>query len=474
MDSSSHVTASHDRAKPTPLYGIRPQGAGSASVESTYSYLLTLAHEHGLSANVFVRELLSEASLSMSRSPVSTWGWDKWAGLPLLTTGDKAAALAAELSALTGRGEVRYTNLAPLRAHIKGQALLTRFERVCQACLDEDLLAEKLPYGRLLWRMADVTCCPVHRKPLVATSCGVGDSGHRGSAFMRRRIGGACGNCGSIGFKCVPPTTGEVTANALWKADQCAQLIAQLPEIQRSSPLVAKDAIRHYCTQTNGSVALAKRAGMEKSILSRWLNQAAARISLPMLLSIAASEGFSVAGLMRGDLTRTSLPSDVFPDRVPRRLFRLDHERIDRQLREAIAAGSTIAEAAKIASASTSSVARHTEHYPRLRDMHQARRQQRRSEEQSQALQRAEAVVLESLQLGVRPTLRRAAAITGFKWLPSQLHSVLLMEIRRALGEPRIRRPLKALNLGAALQCEIAKAASRIVVAVATNTQQLH
>ena len=68
---------------------------------------------------------------------------------------------------------------------------------------------------------------------------------------------------------------------------------------------------------------------------------------------------------------------------------------------------------------------------------------------------------------GVRPTLRRAAAITGFKWLPSQLHSVLLMELRRALGEPRIRAPLKALNLGAALKEEIAEAAMRISSTVA-------
>jgi hypothetical protein len=76
--------------------------------------------------------------------------------------------------------------------------------------------------------------------------------------------------------------------------------------------------------------------------------------------------------------------------------------------------------------------------------------------------------------LGVRPTLRRAAIITGSKWLPSQLPSVLLMEIRRAIGESKIRKPLKALNLGVALQSEIAKAASRIVVAVAANRYQLH
>jgi hypothetical protein len=291
---------------------------------------------------------------------------------------------------------------------------------------------------------------------------------------MRRRIGGSCGYCGSIGFKCLLPVTGTVTANDLWRADQCAQVVAQLSEIQRSSPLVAKDAIRHYCGRTNGSVALAKRAGMEKSILSRWHNVASARISLPMLLSIAASEGFSVAGLMRGDLTRTALPRDVFPDRVPRRLPSLDHGRIDRQLRGAVAAGATISEVAKASSVSTSTLARHEQHYGQLRDANQARQQQRRLQQQSRALQCAETVVLESLKLGVRPTLRRAAIITGSKWLPSQLPSVLLMEIRRAIGEPRIRKPLKALNLGVALQAEIAKAASRIVAAVAANRHQLH
>ena len=471
MDSVNQFIDDHARFVPTPLYGIRPQGAGGGAVESTHSYVLTLAHEHGLSANVFMRELLREASLRMFRHPVSTWGWDKWSGLPMLTTGQKASAMAAELAALTGRTEVLFTNLAPLLNHIQGQALVSASERVCPSCLTEDIEAGRLPYGRLLWRMASVTCCPVHRTNLVATTCGSRPSDRPGCSFMRRRIGGSCGHCGSIGFKCLPPATEKVTANALWKAGQCAKIIAQLSDIQHSSPLFSKDAVRHYCSQTNGSVALAKRAGIEKSVLSRWLNVPAARISLPMLLSIAASEGFSVAGLMRGDLTRTSLPRDVFPDRVARRHPRLDHGQIDRHLRAAVAAGTTIAAVAKAVSASTSTLARHDEHYVKLRDAHQAREQERRSQEQSQALQHAEMVVRESLRLGVRPTLRRAAAVTGFKWLPSQLHSVLLMELRRMLGEPRIRSPLKALNLGASLKAEIAEAAKRIQAAVASSPQ---
>jgi hypothetical protein len=201
-------------------------------------------------------------------------------------------------------------------------------------------------------------------------------------------------------------------------------------------------------------VALAKRTGSKKSILLRWLNQAADRISPSMLLSIAVFEAVSVAGLMRGDLTRESVLSDLFPDRVPWRLFRLDHERIGRQLRGAKSAGATADEAAKNASASTASVARDTERYPRRRVIHQARPQQRRSEDKSQALQGVEQVVLKSLRLGLGPTLRRAVAGTGFKWLPSPLQSMLLIELRRAIGEPRIRTPLKALSSGAALQSD--------------------
>jgi hypothetical protein len=87
------------------------------------------------------------------------------------------------------------------------------------------------------------------------------------------------------------PGAGEYVPRAAGGAtgDQCAQLIVQLPAIHGSSPLATKDANRYYCSQTNGSVALAKRAGVEKSVLSRWLNVADARISLPMLLSIADS-----------------------------------------------------------------------------------------------------------------------------------------------------------------------------------------
>lgn len=69
--------------------------------------------------------------------------------------------------------------------------------------------------------------------------------------------------------------------------------------------------------------------------------------------------------------------------------------------------------------------------------------------------------------LGLKPTLRRAATVTGVKWQPSQLHSVLLMELRRAIGEPGISVPLKALNLGTALRAEIVNTAKRVATAVA-------
>lgn len=192
---------------------------------------------------------------------------------------------------------------------------------------------------------------------------------------------------------------------------------------------------------------------------------------MPMLMSLAATEGFSVAGLMQGDLTRTPLPRDVFPDRVPRRLPRLDHGRIDRQQRIALSAGATISEVAKSVSASTSTLARHDEHYAKLRDAHRARQQLPRSLQQSQALRDAEAVVRESLKLGRKPTLRRAEAVTGAKWLPSQLQSVLLMELRRAIGEPGIRKPLKALILGLGVRAEIADAAKRVTAALACSPQ---
>ena len=184
--------------------------------------------------------------------------------------------------------------------------------------------------------------------------------------------------------------SGSLSSSYLSRGDQCAPVIAQLAEIQRSSPLASKDVIRPYCSQTNGSVALTKRAGMQKSVLSRWLHVAEACISLPMMLSIAASEGFSVAGLMQGDLTRMPLPRGVAPDREPRRLRRHDHGRIDRALRSAVAAGAKIPEVAEAVSASTSTLARQEEYYAKLRDSHQTREQARRALAQRQALQRAE------------------------------------------------------------------------------------
>ncbi len=106
--------------------------------------------------------------------------------------------------------------------------------------------------------------------------------------------------------------------------------------------------------------------------------------------------------------------------------------------------------------ASISTLARHEEHYAELMYSHQLRLQRRRSEDQGRDLRLAEPVVLKCVELGVRPSLRRATEITGFNWLHSQQRSVLLIELRRALGEPRLRSPFKALYLGVALKSKVA------------------
>jgi hypothetical protein len=54
---------------------------------------------------------------------------------------------------------------------------------------------------------------------------------------------------------------------------------------------------------------------------------------------------------------------DVVPDRVPRRLPRLDHGRIDGHLSIAVSAGGTVFEVTQAVSASSSTLARHEGHY---------------------------------------------------------------------------------------------------------------
>lgn len=276
-----------------------------------------------------------------------------------------------------------------------------------------------------------------------------------------------------MGFKCVSAQAAPASLPEIWRAEQCSQVIEQMPAIQATSPLKVKDALLNYCGQTNGSSQLAARSGVGKSVLSRWLSKSKACISLSMLLDIAASEGFSLAGMLRGDLSRTPVPAGVCPSRQPRTLPRIDHRKVEMSLQEALVGDGTISQVADSLGVSEGSLARHKRLYGELRDRNMERSREERDRVQKQAIAAAEQVAVVLLRSGRTPSIRRATEVTGEPWRPSELRTVALMQLRRQLGDNRIRLPVKASNIGLTFTVRIGQAARRVEAAVAAPQQAL-
>ena len=458
--------------RPTLLYGVPPQGLGTADVESLHSYVLALSHAHGLTPNTVVRSVLPSLPQSQEMGINLGWGWDKHRASALVGVGEVPGRFAATLAAATGRTELKLCTLGSLSRHICGQGLVDEDERVCIDCLTADLAANRLPYGRLLWRLGAVTCCPIHRRPLVLAKCRRAPL-QKAEQFGRRKLAGSCGSCGSIGYRCVPADDAVATTYEVWKAQQCAQMIADMPQIDQSNPLLMKDMIQAYCSRANGIVHFAERVGAPKSQVSRWLSNPTARFALAQMLDIAANEGFSLSRLLVADLTRTADPDSAGPMRPRRPTKRLNHFVLECRLKAAVAGGETIQTVASDLKVDASTIARHASLYAVLRDRARVRADEERFNRHLQAVGQAEAMLVKLVSMGKTPNLRNAGALTGETWYASQLRSIAFTLMRINLGNTRLSRPSKAENLGTEFAAVLAAAVERLKAGTAMHQTQL-
>lgn len=451
-------------AAPTRLYGIQPRGVLTGQVESLHSYLLELADRHSWSADRMMRQVLPDLASEQGLSQGQVRGWDNASRMNMLACTEQAQWLTDLLVALTGRREVRWLTLAPLGRHFCGQSLIAVSERVCLECLKCDIAAGAAPYGRLLWRLSEVSCCPLHRCRLVEVRCGSGGVWPKEKQFESRRLSGTCGQCGSIGFGCVAPASEEATLNEIWRAKQCSDLIASMDSVEHSDPRRVKDEVRAYCSRGISRSALAARIGVPKSQITRWLDVSDHRFRLSTLLNLAASEGFALANFLQGDLTRTDWGPEIHPIRERRTLQKPDPAVVDRALREALNGEGTIQSTAAELGVHPSTLARHEQLYVQLRDRRAQYEHHQRREAHQAAVAEAERVYRELLLRQQRPTTRNASQLTGSTWFPSQPRAIALAEIRRSRGDLRVGDWLKSHSMGPAFRACIDEACERLAL----------
>lgn len=441
-------------SKLTLLYRIPPHNAGTGEVESLFSLLQRLAYAHSMPPTKLVRiTLASEPRIKASLTPTEKgerisrrihgegwgwgWGWDKDAGKLMIGPGDGAKAWAHALSIATGLRRLDHCTLAPLNYHVTTTHLLTAEQRVCLHCIREDEANYKLPYERLLWRLADVSCCPTHRVRLFTPLCGK-ERAQQCDPYARVMHPGVCSGCGSVGYRCSAAVPEPADEGEVWRAQQCAELLHAMQQTAWDRhPGLMKELVRAQATVLGvGIPGMAKRVGASESIFWDWLHKknVYGRISLAQLIDIAGVEGISLAGLLAGKFQPVDTPAGCrTPHRVKRVIPKVDHAALKAAMRQALDDGRCAKDVAESMKVDINTLRRHPELYRKLRANTQQRLEEETRARQSAALQEAVEAATAMIERGYPVTLRNACEVSEDRWYPAELRAKCLQVLMSVL-----------------------------------------
>jgi transcriptional regulator with XRE-family HTH domain len=87
----------------------------------------------------------------------------------------------------------------------------------------------------------------------------------------------------------------------VWVASQVSELLAAQSALALSGPACAKEFLKQYCAQQGCSMLqVSKRANLTPSALSTFIKEPGRRMELDAFIRIAAAEGLSLVGILRG------------------------------------------------------------------------------------------------------------------------------------------------------------------------------
>jgi transcriptional regulator with XRE-family HTH domain len=146
------------------LFNLRPEGLGTAEVESLTGYITRLAQEHSMSAHAIVTKEIAACMIG-SRVQAYTLVGRKLSRL-LNGVGDVPLEAVSALEGLTFRQDVRFTTMLTWTSVLSPFELMRHARAWCPACYQERLDAGSPVYEQLIWTFEAVTLCPVHKRPL--------------------------------------------------------------------------------------------------------------------------------------------------------------------------------------------------------------------------------------------------------------------------------------------------------------------
>lgn len=304
---------------PSTLYGLDAVAPNTPQAESLRSYVQRLAYAHSVSPSRLVSELLVQQPLeTVSQCSIKN-SLDEW---NISGKGEVVEALLARLQSATYR-ELRPT-VAARFGHLFAVQRFTRAPALmhCPHCVREEAW-EGLPYGRLLWELTPVTCCPVHRVRLVdSRRCGAQQQVALG--FRKRPLlAGVCALCGSIGFACRADSSEPASEEELWIANQVGALVAlSAQESQALQPAKLREGIVAAIEAVfGGKVANAAiESGLGRTSVLAWVKHERLP-SLDSLLKFCWRAQADLLPLLRGSYQRCSSAAGVRSESLAKRRY---------------------------------------------------------------------------------------------------------------------------------------------------------
>jgi len=419
----------------TLLYGLPLLGWGTAYVESLYSYAHRLALEHRLSLYA-LRDLLNEQILGGSSLLLSRNFNEISGGSPL------SISWSSALSRATGNEGLDCGTLSFLRGFVAEKGLWRAERVVCPQCCLEDMKAGTPRFGRLLWGVESVKCCPIHRRTLVAlTDCidfSLHATGNLSWPF------GICPFCRREGYACLLHAQRAASSDELGTARAVAALIAAQRELALLPLWPQKREFRKFAETVGGLTRVAIGAGVCRSGLSRWLGDPRARLTIRGVASLARALNVSLLSFLRGDLQGAKLCHiGNIPRRHPR--DRVSDDEVESALESALRRGRGAASAAISLGVDSGVLSRRQPGLYALvtasfREMARVRAEDSRI----YYVQQARDCYLTLVKKGVCPTPKNA----GFKYRCGP-DSAALQLLRIRLGETHLGTPARAKDFPA-------------------------
>src|SRR5487761_1118979 len=141
----------------TPVYALDPIGIGTAMTESLTSYVIRLAEAHSVTVGDFIGRMLSEipnpkGTILTSAAKAFRIGSHGFRACGYAVNGatDRTARWVYALETVTGRPDLRYLTLLPLRSALPCQ-VFRRHRAWCPACLEHWRAVGQTVYEPLAW-----------------------------------------------------------------------------------------------------------------------------------------------------------------------------------------------------------------------------------------------------------------------------------------------------------------------------------